>query len=422
MEKITLKNGLRVLLEYQPYARTACFGVWVKSGSLYEKEENNGISHFIEHMVFKGTSMRSARRIAEEMDEIGGQMNAYTAKDYTCFYARTLEEHVEQGFSILADMVTGPRFDPHDVETEKGVVLEEIGMSDDTPEDKVVENQYAAVWRGSSAGMPILGRTGSLAVMDTAALRSYYQEKYTPRRMVVAICGRFERAAFLDCVKRYFGSLAPGIEPDEPETILYQKQCVVQTEEQEQTHICLCMPGLPAGHPKRYALNILHIIAGGSTSSRLFQRVREELGLAYSIFTDVTSYAGGGLFEIQTAVTPGADQKVCKEILHVLEGLRRGVTEKELARAREQLKSSVVMSMESSASRLGSMDKGELLRRRVRTEDELLAEIEAVTLDEVNRITKQVLDLNQLAVSVLGPECQRSFYHNLVCGESKRGR
>lgn len=414
MEKITLNNGLRVLLEYQPYARTACFGVWVKSGSLYENYENNGISHFIEHMVFKGTSSRSARRIAEEMDEIGGQMNAYTAKDYTCFYARTLEEHVEQGFSILADMVTGPRFDPHDVETEKCVVLEEIGMSSDTPEDKVAENQYAAVWGASSAGMPILGRADSLAAMDAGTLRAYYQEKYAPKRMVVAICGRFDREAFLNCVERYFGDLAALKEPDEPGMIPYQKKCFVETEDQEQTHVCLCMPGLPAGHPRSYALNILHIIAGGSTSSRLFQRVREELGLAYSIYTDVTSYAGGGLFEIQTAVNPGADQKVCTEILSVLEGLRRGVTEKEFIRAREQLKSGVVMGMESSAARVGNMGKGELLRRRVRTEDELLAEIGAVTLDDVNAIAWELLDLNQLAASVLGPGCQESFYQNLI--------
>lgn len=415
MEKIVLPNGVRVLMEWQAHARTACFGVWAKSGSAYESKQVNGISHLIEHMVFKGTERRSALDIAEEMDAIGGQMNAYTASDYTCFYARTLSEHVEQAFDILADMVTAPRFDPRDLELEKGVVLEEIGMSRDTPEERVAENLYSSVWRDSSAGLPILGTEESLKPMDAPLLHRYRAEKYAPDRLVAAICGRFDREAFLRQAERFFAGIPAGNGQQEDCSIVYHKSCAIERCDQEQTHLCLCVPGVSTSDPRRHALSMLNIIAGGSSSSRLFQRIREELGLAYSIYTNTASFQGGGLFEIQTAVSPGADEQACAEILKVLQTLRNGgVTQKEFTRAKEQLKSSLVMGMENASSRVGHMGRNELLRNRVKTEDELLEEINAVTIEGVCAAAQELLALEQLSISVVGPRVRGEFYQGVV--------
>ena len=416
MEKLTLPNGLRVLLDWQGHVRTASFGVWVKSGPIYEEKENNGISHLIEHMLFKGTASRSSLQISEEMDAIGGQMNAYTANDFTCFYARTLEEHVGQAFDIVADMVASPRFDPKDLALEKNVVLEEIGMSEDQPEDRVAENLYRNVWKNSPMGFSILGARESLEKLDEGALREYHARCYAPSRMVVAVCGRFDREQFLRLVERRLGALkGPGEEPEKI-SMPYTRSCCIVPGEQEQTHLCLGLPGLDFLDNRRYALSILNMVMGGSSSSRLFQRIREELGLAYSIYSSASSYQGGGLLEIQTAVSPGTDRTASEEILHVLSGLRKGVTEKDFFRAREQLKSNLVMGMESSSSRAGHMGRSELLKGFVDSEDEVLRQIAGVTLDQVNQVACELLDPGRLSVSVLGPSNQEAYYRAVTNG------
>ena len=414
MEKITLPNGLKILLEPLSYARTACFEILAKSGSAYENRQNNGISHFIEHMVFKGTQNRTSRQIAEEMDAIGGQMNAFTAKDYTCFYARTLTEHVTKGFDILADMVTSPLFDERDIETEKGVVLEEISMVEDNPEDKVAENQYASVWRYSKMGMPILGTPESLSGIDKYTLNQYSRVKYAPNRVLVAICGKFDREAFLDRVYRYFEDRQKGDEIITNSEISYIQGACVENTKQEQTHINLCMPGIDSFDKRRYDLGVLNMIAGGSTSSRLFQRIREEQGLAYSIYSSTLSYNSGGLLEVQTAVNPEMAEKAVKEIISVLANLSAGVTPREFVRAREQMKSNIMMSMESISSRVGTMGRSGLLKGYVYSEEEILEEIESVTLESVNRVASELIDLSKLSVSVVGPVKDEEFYHKIA--------
>lgn len=413
-EKITLPNGLRVLLEPQPNVRTACFGVWVKSGSAYEYAGNNGISHLIEHMLFKGTHTRSAMDIAEEIDSIGGQMNAYTAKDYTCFYARALQEHVGQAFSVLADMVTAPRLDEQDVQTEKSVVFEEISMSEDMPEDRVVENQYSAVWKGSSLGLPILGSIENLQAMDRFALCRWMKERYIPSHMVIAVCGRFDRESFLASVYKYFAEIPSACATIDNVGISYRKALQIEEQEQEQTHICMCVPGLDSFDPRKHALNMLNIIAGGSTSSRLFQKIREELGLAYSVDTNTLSYPSGGLFEMQTAVNPDSAEKACEEIIKVIEQLRGGVTQREFRRAKEQLKSGILMGMESISARAGHMGRSELLKGRIESEDEIIAQVQGVRIEDIDQIAAELLDKSRLSVSVVGPKPNEAFYKGLV--------
>ena len=223
MEKITLKNGIRILLEEQETSKTACFGIWVKSGSIYENEKNNGISHFIEHMVFKGSEKRNAREIAEQMDYIGGQLNAFTAKDYTCFYAKTLDYHVPEGFDILCDMVSKAKMDPNDIETEKKVVLEEINMSADMPDDRVVENMYKSVFNGSSLAMPILGQEETLKNINYESISSYMKENYSADKIVIAICGKFDKDKFIDIANKYFCNFKPSSNNIQLSPIIYNK-------------------------------------------------------------------------------------------------------------------------------------------------------------------------------------------------------
>lgn len=414
MEKITLENGVRVCLEYQDYSRTACFGVWAGSGPAYETPAQNGISHFIEHMLFKGTEKRTALDIAEEMDFIGGQLNAYTAKDYTCFYARTLEEHVPQAFDILGDMITSPRLDKKDIDTERGVVIEEIGMSEDTPDELVSEKLYASVWKDSPFGRPILGTEETLNRMTGDGLRAYMREKYAPNRLVIAICGRYDRQKFLDVVSKYFAGIPAGGAIMEHENIGYEQSFVITPKEQEQTHIDLCLPSIGIMDDRRYPMSVLNIVLGGSSSSRLFQRIREQMGLAYSIYSTGVGYNGGGVLEVQAAVAPEMAEAATLEMVTVLNELKGGVTEREFTRAKQQLKAGILMSMESISSRAGNMGRGELIKNRVKSEEEIIAEIEAVTREQVNTFAGEVLDTGKLSVSVVGPVKNQEFYRGIV--------
>lgn len=414
LEKITLPNGLRVLMEPVPTVRTACFGIWVASGSKDENEENNGISHFIEHMAFKGTQSRTSRQLAEEMDAIGGQMNAFTTKEYTCFYAHTLDYHVEEGFSILADMLTAPRLAEEDIKTEKSVVIEEIGMSEDDPDDLVFEQLCAAVWRDSPYGRPILGSRGSVKVFSRQMLRDYMKSRYVPNRMVVSVCGHFDRDAFLRCVGRFFSGLKPGEEMKRPKPSIYRPSLVLTEKKQEQTHLCFCLPGLPSGDPERYAMALLNGVLGGSSSSRLFQRIREELGIAYSVFSDTFPTLSGGLLCVQASVSPSMARSAAEEVIRVLEKARQGISQKEFVRAREHYKSAVLMSMESPASRAGYSGRCELLSGKIDTDDEILAKAEAVTLEQVNRLAQRVLDTEKLSASVVGEIQNEGFFRQIV--------
>lgn len=403
MEKITLKNGIRILLEEQETSKTACFGIWVKSGSIYENEQNNGISHFIEHMVFKGSEKRNAREIAEQMDYIGGQLNAFTAKDYTCFYAKTLDYHVHEGFDILCDMVSKAKMDSNDIETEKKVVLEEINMSADMPDDRVVENMYKSVFNGSSLAMPILGKEETLKNINYDSISSYMKENYSADKIVIAICGKFDKDKFIDIANKYFCDFKPSSNITQLSPIIYNKSKSIIFDDCEQVHINIAFKGINSFDEKRYALSVLNIIAGASSSSRLFQRIREDLGLAYSVYSSATSYKDTGLFEVQTAVNPSCAQKAYQEIISILSNLKNGVTELEFKRAKEQLKSGLLMGLESNASRAGFMGRNELLKNRIRREDDIINDVNSVTIQDVYDIANQIIDIDNHSLSVVGP-------------------
>lgn len=409
MEKIILKNGVRVILEKQETSRTACFGIWVKSGSIYEDTETNGVSHLIEHMVFKGSDTRNAREIAEQIDYIGGQLNAFTAKDYTCFYAKTLDYHVEEGFNILCDMVSNPKMSEKDIATEKNVILEEISMSQDMPDDRVAESMYESVFKGFSLAMPILGKEQTLEKIDKTAIFSYMDQTYSSDKIVITICGKFDRGKFLDIVNKYFENKKCSTKTLIDPPAIYTKSKTILVDDCEQTHICISFKGVNSFDDTRYSQNILNIIAGGSSSSRLFQRIREDLGLAYSIYSSSTYYKEAGLFEIQTAVNPSCAIKAYDEIISTLSSLKNGVTQMEFERAKEQLKSGLLMGLESNASRAGFIGRNELLRDSIQSEDDIIKEINSVNIQNVNEIADTIIDLKEYSISVVGPVDESDF-------------
>ncbi len=412
-ELVSLENGLQIWLEPVDTLRTASFGVWIAAGSSHETPQTSGISHFLEHMFFKGSTSRSAQQIAEQMDAIGGQMNAYTTKEYTCFYARTLSEHVAEGFDILSDMLVFPAILPEDTELERGVVLEEIGMSTDDPEDVVGEQLESAVWRDSPYGMPILGRRETVSSFSPHQLKTWLKKHYTGTQTVISICGNYDRDRFLRQAEERFGKIAAGEPRMSPPTTPYRRSCLVTSRPIEQTHLCFCVPGLPSRSEKRWAMSMLNMILGASTSSRLFQRIREELGLVYSIGTDCAPYAGGGLLYVQAAVNPGDARQAAQEIIAVLNRARLGVTQQEFARAREGLKSSLLMSMENSMSRCAYTARGALLGE-ILSDDELLERVQSVTKEQVDALAYELLDQERLSVSVCGAVEDEAFFRGLV--------
>ena len=402
-EQLILPNGLQIWMEPLAYMHTASFGFWIASGSALETPAENGISHFLEHMFFKGSNHRTAHQIAAEMDAIGGVMNAYTTKEYTCFYARTLTEHVAEGFDILADMLAYPLLKGQDVQLERGVILEEINMSMDDPEDFVCEQLTMNIWKNSPYGQPILGSRENILAVTADQLRSYFLTHYSPHRMAIAITGNFDRDSFVAQVQRYFGQTLSNTGTAVFPPVSYQRCAVITPrDELEQTHLCLALPALPLYHPKRYALSILTMALGSSSSSRLFQRIREELGLVYSIAADSVSYSGSGLLEIYAAVSPNELHRAVEEILSVLQKTRKGITKEEFSRCKEGLKSSFLMGMENSMTRTSYLGRNALYHK-VLDDETLMTHFDSVTYEEVNLLAQTLLDIEKISISVVGP-------------------
>lgn len=410
-ECITLNNGLQIWLEPKPDRYTASFGVWTGVGSCMEQPENNGVSHFLEHMFFKGSRTYTGARLAERMDAIGGRSDAYTTKEHTCFCARTLTEHVEEGMELLLDMVAEPAMREEDFRTELGVVLEEIGMAADDPEDAVVERLEQAVWQHSPYGMPILGTRESVEALTLDELQRYRQEMYVPNRMVISIAGGFDHNRVIETVEKKFGALRPGKTAEMP-PITYQVSHVFEERELEQTHLCFALPALHARHEQFWTLNMLNNAVGGCSSSRLFRRIREELGMAYSVDSAWTSYERGGLMYIQAAVNPEQAERAAEEITRVLRESRNGLSEDEFRRAREWLRSSVRMDCEDSMHR-AAVTAEDALVNDVQSDEQVSARIDAVTRADVNRLAETLFDLSKMSTSVCGPAVRPDFYEKL---------
>lgn len=400
--KHTCPNGVRIVLERIPTVRSVTIGFWIGTGSRFENEKNNGISHFIEHMLFKGTETRSARDIAEAFDRVGGQVNAFTSKEYTCFYARVLDEHADYAIEILADMLFHSTFDEGELKKEKQVVSEEIKMYEDTPDDRVHDLLSQASYGYHPLGLPILGNEASLATFDAEALRAYMADHYVPENTVVSIAGNVDES-IIATVERIFSEYRMESHNVHYEKPVFQSGKIAKQKETEQAHLCLGFNGFPLGDDHIYDMIVLNNILGGSMSSRLFQEVREERGLAYSIFSYHTAYRDSGLLTIYGGT--GADQidELYETILMTLDDIRsKGITEKELENSKEQLKGNMMLSLESTSSRMSRNAKNELLLNRHRSLDEMMASIDAVTLEGVKAVAEQVFG-GAFSCSVISP-------------------
>lgn len=399
-----LENGIRVIGEPMPHYRSVSMGVWVDAGSVCENEAEAGASHFIEHMLFKGTERRTAAEIAAEMDAIGGNLNAFTAKECTCFYAKVLDEHLPRAADMLADLLRNSKFDEADIEREKGVVCEEILMTEDSPEDMAHETLCALLYENTPLAEPILGTQESVRSFTRETLMDYMGRHYMPNNIVISCAGHFEREALMDALNRYFAGGGMGERsPRKVSTLSGGHRFRAVEKDIEQVHLCLGFPGFALDEDGQYALFVLNNALGGSMSSRLFQSIREARGLAYSVYSYPSSYTETGYFALYAGTGEGTAEQVTALILEELEKLRKnGLTKEEFIRSKEQLKGSYMLGQESTSARSNAIGKMELLRGRVYSEEEIMQRIERITMDDVQAILPKVLDANAMCASAVG--------------------
>ncbi len=403
----TLENGLHVVGERLPYLRSVSIGVWMRVGSMMETPAENGLSHFLEHMVFKGTEKRSTRDIAEEMDAVGGQMNAFTGKDCTCFYAKVIDEDLPLAVDILSDMTLHASLDETEFNKERGVILEEISMEEDSPEDVVHELLSRIQFGDQAAGMPILGPAEQIAAYTRDDLANYRARHYHPENCVVALAGNYDPEQVLALMQQYFGEWKKsGQRQTVPPMQPIPGQKAAREKDTEQLHICLGYPGTFLGSDELYPMSVMNNLLGGAMSSRLFQKIREEMGMAYSIYTYPSTYVGCGTFAVYAGVSPKNGRAVLDETLKQLDLLcRDGVTEKEFREAKNQLRGSYLLGLESPGSRMQSMGRGQLHLDRCMTPEETVAKIEAVTIESVNAVARRIFS-NAPCISVVGKQAE----------------
>ncbi|GGI14130.1 M16 family metallopeptidase [Gottfriedia solisilvae] len=399
----TCKNGVRVVLENIPTVRSVAIGIWIKTGSTNEVPELNGVSHFLEHMFFKGTTTKSAKEIAESFDSIGGQVNAFTSKEYTCYYAKVLDTHADYALDVLGDMFFNSTFDEGELEKEKNVVLEEIKMYDDTPDDLVHDLLSKVMYEKHPLGSPILGTEETLKSFNGDTLRQYMKDFYTPDQVVVSIAGNIDDS-FVSRVENLFGNyegkkkeITFGVP-----TLHYGK--IARKKETEQAHLCVGYRGLEIGHDELYPLITLNNILGGSMSSRLFQDVREQRGLAYSVFSYHSAYQDSGMVAIYAGTGKSQLNQLFETIQETLKILTvDGISEKELLNCKEQLKGNLMLGLESTNSRMSRNGKNELMLGEHRSLDEIIQLIDGVTISNVNDIARFVFT-DDYAVSLVSPD------------------
>ncbi len=414
VERIVLQNGVRLLLEWMPNLRSVSLGVCIESGARHETPELAGISHFLEHMLFKGTATRSTRDIAREFDLMGGRANAATEKDYTFYYTKTLDYHLYDAMEILSDMLLRPRLDPKDVSVEKNVVLEEINMNEDSPETLVSDRLFEEVWRENSLGCNILGTADSLSRISPEILRKHVEKHYTPDRTILSISGSFDREKTLREAQRLFGGHERRGEVRPPERVGYLPGIILKEKDVEQNHLCLGFEGYPAVDDRKYALSVISNLLGSGMSSRLMQRLREEHGLVYSVETFVTDYRDAGVFGVYAAYSAEAEDEVLSHIMEELRLIRReGITEDELNRAKEYFKTGLVMALEGSFSRMTNNALYELMDAPILTSEQIIEKIDAVDRDAVRQALETVLDFSRMSVSVIGRVQPEAVYEAL---------
>jgi len=405
IRKEAFDNGLCLLTESMPDVRSVSLGVWLKRGSRHEPASLNGISHFIEHLVFKGTEKRTAREIALAMDSVGGQMDAFTSKEYTCFYAKVLDEHLPTAVELLSDIVRRPRFDPTELERERQVIVEEIRMVEDTPEELVYDLFSSHFYGGHPLGRPIQGTVETVAALDRDRLLDFFHRVYLPQNLLIVAAGNLRHGHLAKLVGEAFGAM-PARDGQPPRTRPPRVRggiVVREKKDLEQLHLLLGLPAFPENFAGRYALFTLNALLGGTMSSRLFQKIREERGLAYSVYSAVNAFLDAGVLMVYAATSPARAREVVGLVLEELRALReRGPTEQELEVAKEHLKGSLMLSLESTSSRMSNLARQQIYFGRQFTLSEVLAGLDAVTVEAVHEVSRRLFRNGRLALAAVG--------------------
>jgi predicted Zn-dependent peptidase len=399
-----LPNGLTVLTETMRHIRSVSIGIWVRTGSRHEEAEANGISHFLEHMVFKGTRNRTAEQIARQVDSIGGNMDAFTAKECICFNVKVLDQHMPIAMDVLSDLVLNPNLDVNDLTRERGVILEEIKMDEDNPDYLVHEIFTQNFWKGHPLGKPILGTKETVRAFNQELLQSYYHKHIHPENIIIAAAGNLDSKRFVELVNERFQNFKPGkngLHDTPPEVrariIMRNKKAL------EQVQICLGVPAHPISHERRYSAYVLNTLLGGGMSSRLFQNVRERQGLVYAIFSELNPYRDTGCLSVYAGTSRQSAPKVVESVVSEFRNLKEnGVPEDELGRAKDQLKGSLMLSLESSTSRMSNLARQEMYFDRFFGLDEIIERIEAVTAPDLQKLAQDYFQPDRIAVTVLG--------------------
>ncbi len=404
IRKERLPNGLTLLTESMPEVRSVTIGVWLRQGSRDEPAGVNGISHFLEHLVFKGTESRTAREIALAMDSIGGQLDAFTSKEYTCFYAKVLDRHLPEAIELLSDIVQRPRFDPAELERERQVILEEIRMVEDTPDELIHDLFSTACYPRQAIGRPVQGTIGSVSALTRRQLLRFFLAAYRPQQMLIAAAGNLQHARVARQVRRAFSGLrrgpALGRRPPPRARVAFVRR---PRNELEQLHLLLGVPAYPERFERRFPLYVLNAILGGTLSSRLFQRIREERGLAYSVYSALSTFVDSGYLVVYAATSPGSGREVIELVCDELRSLReRGPSAAEVSVAREHLKGSLMLSLESTTSRMSNLARQEIYFRRQQTPAEALRAVDAVTVAQVHRIGRELFGARRLSLVAVG--------------------
>jgi predicted Zn-dependent peptidase len=399
-----LPHGLTVITEQMEHIRSASIGIWLETGSRDETPQVNGISHFIEHMVFKGTKHRTAEEIARQVDSIGGNMDAFTSKECICFNVKVLDENVPIALEILTDLVLHPTFTAEDITRERGVILEEIKMDEDNPDYLVHEIFTQNFWKDHPLGKPILGTKETVKKFERQTVLDTYSHRFAPGNIIVAAAGHLDHDHFVDLVVKHFEHLKPAqngfhssVPKIVPRIVLRNKKAL------EQVQLCIGVPAYPIAHEKRHAGYILNTLLGGGMSSRLFQNIRERQGLAYSIYSDLNPYRDTGCMAVYAGTSLASAAKVVKSVVAEFRDLKtKPVPEEELRRSKDQLKGSLMLSLESSTARMSNLARQEMYFDRFQDLDELIEKIEAVTADDLQNIAQEFFNTESVAVTALG--------------------
>jgi predicted Zn-dependent peptidase len=397
------ENGIRIVTEEVPYAQSVSLGIWVDSGARDETDENAGISHFLEHLLFKGTERRTALEIAEALDAVGGQLNAFTDKEYTCYYAKVLPEHTDLALDVLSDMLQNSILDPEEIEREKDVVLEEIKRHEDTPDELIHDLFLTTLWPGHPLGRSVIGRPEVIERLTRDEILAYLRQHYAPQRMVVAAAGNLRHDEIVRLVQQYLGGLSGKPEPRSPVAPAFTAGDTCLKRSTEQVHFCLGTRGYTQDEDDRYALGILDAAVGGGMSSRLFQEVREKRGLCYAIGSYTASYREAGMFAVYAGTSPKNAKTVRSLVQEELTKVAKdGLGEEELQRAKNQIRGAVLLGLDSMSGRMTRLGKSVLYYDRVISPFEVVEKVERVTPEEIRRVAGAVFG-GDYAYAAVGP-------------------